>query len=742
MSWEDGFEAAREAASRAPAAANPATIGEIAGTQWEAAGLSTVFGVGGPWKDARDELARAVEGASGMSLPELAERQGRKLAAIGWAGASLEQEAAELGSLAAGLTAEQQEKVKPHLDVAARARAIAAQRERQAADASERTYGLSGHAVGFLAGMARQAVDPVNLATMFVGGPLRGAVLPMLAREAGLGMAVQALQEPLIQPARAELGLEAGFGEAVTNILTAGIGNAGFAGLLRAGGWALRQARLSPEARAAELLPDSPQASEPGRLDGSAPEPAGVVAPMAAAEPSLLGELSPADFAAASRLIEREQLIEAISPDRSPAGRMLHGEAVEAATAHFERVGADTLARFDEKLAELDARLAETSLANAEYRARREAEIAAAGGASAGREAGADGAAGGGSSPAAGPVRARRNRAEPRPVSLGRFIAMNGGLRIDADVRHMGVNQMFVPGVGMVGRVNGRLLDRDLEPMLIAAGYLQPHDPNLPSRDVTAEVYDALEQEFKMKRPRYAQADADAVARLDQERAYQADGRLYEERLADEIEAQAETIRAGLRELGMGEAHPQDIAEAAELVVRGAESDWESALERIAIQRAMSEDGELPALSAIADDIPPGWEIDDAVRRPSASDDRRAAGGEGESRDRPGQGGGAAPEGRNLPDAGQPGAAPGGPSGDQALALPDIAGLLDRSEDAGRARARFADVLRAAEAAGGDLVVELDGGPVSLKAHLAEIKADADAAAALKDCLGQKGGDA
>lgn len=42
---------------------------------------------------------------------------------------------------------------------------------------------------------------------------------------------------------------------------------------------------------------------------------------------------------------------------------------------------------------------------------------------------------------------------------------------------------------------------------------------------------------------------------------------------------------------------------------------------------------------------------------------------------------------------------------------------------------------------GGDLTVHLDGGDVSLRARLEEIRADADAAEALKACLGQGGGE-
>jgi len=733
MSWDAAFAAERDAASRGPLAANPATFGEIWETSWQAAGLDTAFGVGAPWAEAHADLRREVETAAGMGAAELARAQGRRLTAVDWAGSTLEAQARELAELAGGLTPEQQEKIKPYLDVPARARAKAAERERQAADVADRTYGVSGHAVGFLAGMARQAVDPINLGTMFVGGPLRGPILPMLAREGAYGVGIQAIQEPFIEAGRAELGLEAGLGRALGNVLEAGLGNAGLAGLFRGGAWLLRQAARPADvmtARPGEAVPapaiesrlnaplgESVQDAAPLRHGMDSPDASPA---LPATLPAALREVAPEDFDALARLADRDELVDRLSPEPSSAGKAIHAEAVEVASARLETAVADAMAGFDKVLADLDARLGVAPQAAAETPAGVDTVGAAA--------------------PASAP-KAKRTR-PLKPVSLGRFIAMSGGLRLDADVRNMGINRMFVPGVGMVGRANGLRLDADLEPMLIAAGYLREQDPNLPSRDITAEIFDALEQEFKMKRPLYSAADADGVARLEEERAYHADQRLYDERLAGEIESEADGIRTALRELGMDpdSFHPGDIAEAAELIVRGAERDWESALERVAIQKVMGDNPGLPALAEIAEDIPPGWEIDDAVSAFEASADRGAARSGGEDAAGQADRGRSAPAGRDLPQSGEAGAAPGGQAGDAALAT--LGRLAADLEAPAEYRARLADLQRSIEAAGGDFTIHLDGGDVSARRLLDDIAADADAADALKGCLGQNGGDA
>ncbi len=833
MSWETAFAGEREQAARGPVPAAPATLGEIWRSGWNAAGLDTVFGQGDPWAQAQSELRSAVEGAAGMSAAELAKAQGRPLRALDWAGSTWQDQARELGELASGLTPEQQELVKPLLDVPGRARKIAADREREAADIADRTYGLAGHAVGFLAGVTRAAIDPINAGTMFVGGPLAGSVPKMLMREGLLGVGIQAVQEPFVQAGRAELGLEAGIGRSLANVAEAGIGNAGLAGLFRGAGWLMRRAAApadAPAVRAADAVSEALQesrlvAGEPARPEtvaeppakladqvqaaaterGNAsvspqdilddPRPAGdiradltrrglipaipqrrdprmdeverllgeahnisagiegsrgvypkseqqirdltaqadrlerevlisalgtgghsprniVTQPAEPAIPAALRDLGPADLDAAARLAERDDLVDALAPDPSGPGKLLHGETVEAVIARMESSSADIMSGLDTKIAELELRLRQVS---------GDAQAQTAGGESV--------------TPPAPPARRQRPQAEPKPVSLGRFIAMNGGIKIDegGDVRYLGINQMFVPGVGMVGRRNGLQLDRDLEPLLIAEGYLRPHDPGMPSRDVTKEVHDALIEEFVHKNPLYSMRDQARAADIETSRAKDID-----QRWRDEIETEAEGIRQQIRDGGgrVEDYRPEDIADAADLIVRGVEPDWEMAFERVAIMRELGDDAAPSALAA-AEDLP-DWEIADAIFGRSAQDDSGRAGSGGGQGDRPGAEGGSGAARQGIPQSRGDGAAPGGREGDPPLEA-QLARLAAASDDPALFKARLADLARNLEAAGGDIQLELDGGTVSARKLLEEIRDDATAADALKACLGQGG---
>lgn len=717
MSWDRAFAGEREQAARGPQPANPATLGEIWRAGWDSAGLDTFFGLAEPWQQAQSELRSAVEGAAGVSAAELAKAQGRTLKALDWAGSSPQDQARELAELSAGLAPEQQEKVKPFLDVPGRARKLAAERERQAADVAERTYGLAGHAVGFLAGVTRAAVDPINIVTMPIGGPLRGPILGMLAREAALGAAVQAGQEPFIQAARAELGLEAGLGRALSNTLEAGIGNAGLAGLFRGAGWLLRRAAATgdaPAARASEAAATAPQES---RLNGGAAEAVPAVADITPDQlPPALRQLGPDDWDAAARLAERDELIDSLAPDRSALGKMLHEETVETVLARMESAGGDILAGLDMRIAEMETRLR-----------------------AAGQESGAQAQAAGvdGALPPAPAPRRQRPRPDGAPVSLGRFIAQAGGIRLDGDqgdLRYLGINQMFIPGVGMVGRRDGLRLDADLEPMLIAEGYLRPQDPDMPARDTRQEILDALADEMA-GRPRYRFQDEARIAEAAQGRA-----RAEDARWRDEIDAETQKLRTLIDQtegrIRQDDFQPGEIEAIADRLVRGLDDDWETALERVVMAREVSDDAAPSALSAAQDSN--DWEIADAIFGRDAQQDRgRAGSGGGQGRDA-GPKGGSGAQGEAVPGPGGARAGQGGRQGDAALdPLAILDGLASASDDASLFKARLADLRRELDAAGGDIALELDGGSVSARRLLAEIADDATAADALKACLGQ-----
>jgi len=210
---------------RRPAARAPATIGEIWDTEWKATGLDTTFGVQRPMMDAYSELQDRLTSITGKDLGTLARERRLDFLDGGFDG-----RIQTMGRIIDSLPDPQQKLLADYKDVRGRARMKAAEIERQSADVAGATYGLSGHAVAFAAGIARQMADPVNILTAPIGGPAKGPVLKWLGKEFLIGAGVQAAQEPFIATRRQELGLET---NSIENVLEAGIGQAGFAGILR-----------------------------------------------------------------------------------------------------------------------------------------------------------------------------------------------------------------------------------------------------------------------------------------------------------------------------------------------------------------------------------------------------------------------------------------------------------------------------------------------------------------------------
>lgn len=233
--------------SRQPAARAPATLGEIWDTEWKAAGLDTTFGVHKPMQDAYSELHDRLTSITGKDLGTLARERN-----LDFLGGGLDGRVRAMGQIVDTLPDDQQKLLADYKDVRGRARTKAAEIERQSADVAGATYGLSGHAMAFAAGVARQMADPVNIATMRLDVAARGPVIKWLGKQFALGAAVQAGQEPLIRPAREELGLEA---NSVENILEAGIGQAGLSGLMRGVAAAWRAGRRAANAPPVDLTP-------------------------------------------------------------------------------------------------------------------------------------------------------------------------------------------------------------------------------------------------------------------------------------------------------------------------------------------------------------------------------------------------------------------------------------------------------------------------------------------------------
>lgn len=298
--------------ARRRGARQPATFSEILSSTWNATGLDTLSGTGEPYRAAHDALVKGVEAATGKTLAEL-------YAAHGVTASSLstlnEQQNFLRGVIDTLEDDDEKKKLAPLLDVRAAAARRAHEIEREAADVSAATYGLSGNALAFFTGMARQFVDPVNLASAPLGGPLKGPLVKMALREFAIGAGVQAVQEPKIQTGRAELGLEAGPGQAFSNILEAGTGNLVF-GLVGRG-------LTSVYWRAAQAMPALPRPeswtgfSVMGGVE-RAPDPNTAAPGLGNAPPrqSSAG-VTPDDLAAAARVVERDAVLDAELPSQA-----------------------------------------------------------------------------------------------------------------------------------------------------------------------------------------------------------------------------------------------------------------------------------------------------------------------------------------------------------------------------------------------------------------------------------------
>ncbi|MFL6948169.1 MAG: hypothetical protein ACJ8FU_08220 [Xanthobacteraceae bacterium] len=82
----------------------------------------------------------------------------------------------------------------------------------------------------------------------------------------------------------------------------------------------------------------------------------------------------------------------------------------------------------------------------------------------------------------------------PRPDSLSRFIARNGGLRLDGETADL---PSSVRGVGKLVHENGRSIDGFWRDKLIEAGYL-PRDPDGgQARDITNELANLLRRDLR-----------------------------------------------------------------------------------------------------------------------------------------------------------------------------------------------------------------------------------------------------
>ncbi|MET3483110.1 hypothetical protein [Methylobacterium sp. 1973] len=93
------------------------------------------------------------------------------------------------------------------------------------------------------------------------------------------------------------------------------------------------------------------------------------------------------------------------------------------------------------------------------------------------------------------PGRGDGTPAEAGPESLARFVARNGGLRLDGDVAATDLHRFNIPGVGNVARQNGKGIDDFWRERLIEEGYFRPDADGGMARDISSELLRKLQNE-------------------------------------------------------------------------------------------------------------------------------------------------------------------------------------------------------------------------------------------------------
>jgi hypothetical protein len=158
-----------------------------------------------------------------------------------------------------------------------------------------------------------------------------------------------------------------------------------------------------------------------------------------------------------------------------------------------------------------------------------------------------------------------------RPLTLTQFIARGGGLPLDDEAIARDFGKVRVAGAGALARANGRSIDGYWREALIEAGYFPPDPDGYMSRDITKELFDALEAE-RLGQKRYSANDADKLQPVQQKVG----------ELEKAIEKQADEIAAAHRELGTKreELNTEALYDAANRLFKGEETDPVWAYER------------------------------------------------------------------------------------------------------------------------------------------------------------------
>lgn len=748
MSWENDAAGYLAELSRSPGGVQPATIGEVWDSEWKRTALDTIGGVGQPFGDARADLVTAIETAAGRPIADYAAQMGVKLGA----GVTQAEDIRLLGTLADTLPEEKRKSIEPLKDVRLNAAKKAQKIEADADEIGNATYGLTAHATAFIAGVARQASDPVNVAAMVATAPLgaaRGAsFLATIGREAGANAAAQAAVEPIIEPQRERLGLESGFGRAAGNVLEAGIGGAALSGLFHVAGRGLRSLRADRAAESAQAAAPvegtvtAPAAAE--RASAPDPVPAGPLAP-----PRPVEQFAPDDFHAAGDLAERDHVVDMMSPLDTAEGRFDHAAKVDEAAQRIDNPASkpaeSEFVRFYHGGAEPgsggprwltpsyeyarnfrsdgmpnDVHYVDVPRAAFADRADLASGFDDINGIYRNFEAPEDIALQLRAMPEIKSVdvtpKVPRGRAaaDPETFSLNEFIASQGGLKPDPELAAIYGTKggPFVPGFGKLIRKGGKTLDEALTAAK-EAGYLtDASDLDGPGNGTIGIA----------GRRDLGLTPNDLLDRLDAENRGQRSYRPGRERQAaiddgEEAHAIIGALEKELYDTGGGDIRVDQIIadRVVQIIRKEKETDLLSAYERAIMEDAERYEGLAAARASDAElSKVEGWDIDDAgaTSRDGAPDpqQRRQA-------ERSGQGDGGK-DGATSRDAGD------GDGASRKLGDPALA----------------ADAIRAIEDAGGDLDITLinpDGTTRTLKASdaLREVEEDAVAAEELMACI-------
>ncbi|MCJ2042969.1 hypothetical protein MKK58_00115 [Methylobacterium sp. J-078] len=158
--------------------------------------------------------------------------------------------------------------------------------------------------------------------------------------------------------------------------------------------------------------------------------------------------------------------------------------------------------------------------------------------------------------------------------SLARFIAKNGGLRLDGDAAATDLHRFVVPGVGKVAREDGKSLDSFWRERLIEEGYFRRDADGGAARDISSELLRKLQNEQRGF-PSYA---LDATGKPKGRRGAAKD--------ADEYDAALSVVESrldgDLRQVGVDPAslHPDIRKRTLGALMRGEDSDPLQAYER------------------------------------------------------------------------------------------------------------------------------------------------------------------